>query len=122
MTKLTKTYLNGFNDTSKEMWHDQHTGVTERGMFGTILSLPDNWSFSISGLSSILPDGIDKITNCLRKLEEIGYLSRNPLNDKGGKILEWEYNFSDAPIFKDEGLKLVAVRNKKFKINTNKDN
>ena len=58
------------------MLRDMRLGVTERGLLLTMLSLPDNWNFSIKGLSRILPDGCAKIGTALHNLEAAGYLVR----------------------------------------------
>ena len=64
----------------------------------TMLSLPDNWEFSGRGLAAILPDGRDKVFSSLRRLEEHGYLQRNKITLKG-KVVDYEYEFCDCPIF-----------------------
>ena len=64
----------------------------------TMLSLPDNWEFSGRGLAAILPDGRDKVFSSLRRLEEHGYLKRNKITLKG-KVVDYEYEFCDCPIF-----------------------
>lgn len=83
------------------MLRDSELGATERGVLITMLALPDNWKFSIKGLSKILPDGVTKISTALKKLEEKHYLIRRRIYTNG-KISDWEYIFSDERMSIDE--------------------
>ena len=60
-----------------------------------MISMPENWKFSIKGLSAILPDGERKISTALKELENRGYLIRKRIY-VNGKIAEWIYLFSDG--------------------------
>ena len=98
MPKLVKICRNNYTVMNNAMWRDPKLGATERGVLGTMLTLPDTWDFSIKGLSTIFPDGERKIGTSLKKIEEAGYLKRVRIYSNG-KITDWEYQFSDEPIF-----------------------
>ena len=76
MPKLKKKITRDFTTIHNTMLRDMQLGATERGLLLTMLSLPDNWNFSIKGLSRILPDGYTKIATALHNLEATGYLVR----------------------------------------------
>lgn len=97
MPKLKKKVSKDFTTIHNTMIRDMNLGATERGVLLTMLSLPDNWDFSIKGLTSILPDGYTKISTSLKKLEKAGYLIRQRVYSDG-KICDWEYTFSDEPM------------------------
>ena len=97
MPKLKKKITRDFTTIHNTMLRDMRLGATERGLLLTMLSLPDNWNFSIKGLSRILPDGCAKIGKALHHLEAAGYLVRRRIY-QDGKITEWEYLFSDEPM------------------------
>lgn len=97
MPKLKKRVSKDFTTIHNTMIRDMNLGATERGVLLTMLSLPDNWDFSIKGLTSILPDGYTKISTSLKKLEKAGYLIRQRVYSDG-KICDWEYTFSDEPM------------------------
>lgn len=97
MPKLKKKISSDFTIIHNTMLRDSNLGATERGILLTMLSLPDNWDFSIKGLTSILPDGYTKISTALKNLEKFGYLSRQRIYSNG-RICDWEYIFSDEPI------------------------
>ena len=82
---------------------DPKLGTRERGLLCTIMSLPDNWEFSVRGLAKILPDGRDSLGNSIQVLEEKGYLSRwQDRNEKGvfgGNFIEvHEYPVIGQPV------------------------
>ena len=98
MPKIKRRIINSFTTVNNEYLRDQTLGLVERGLLTTMLSLPDNWEFSGRGLAAILPDGREKIFKTLRHLEEHGYLQRNKITVKG-KIVDYEYEFCDSPVF-----------------------
>ena len=59
MSILRNRTQDSFTVVNKTITKDTKLGITERGLLITILSLPDNWEFTISGLQKILPDGKD---------------------------------------------------------------
>jgi hypothetical protein len=97
MPKLKKKITRDFTTIHNTMLRDMRLGMTERGLLLTMLSLPDNWNFSIKGLSCILPDGATKIGTALKNLAKTGYLVRRRIY-ADGKITDWEYTFSDEPM------------------------
>ena len=97
MPKLKKKIARDFTTIHNTMLRDMRLGATERGLLLTMLSLPDNWNFSIKGLCCILPDGYTKIATALKNIEKTGYLVRRRIYTDG-KITDWEYLFSDEPI------------------------
>lgn len=60
-----------------------------------MLSLPDNWDFSIKGLVAICPnDGESSIRTGLKRITDAGYLKRYSLKNKQGKIIDWIWEIS----------------------------
>ena len=103
MPKLKKKIARDFTTIHNTMLRDMRLGATERGLLLTMLSLPDNWNFSIKGLCCILPDGATKIGTALKNLAKTGYLVRRRIYSDG-KITDWEYTFSDEPMTDVENL------------------
>lgn len=63
--------------------HDKSLKMFDRGLLITLMSLPDNWNFTINGLASIISDGRDAIRNGLERLQEKGYLVKEQLREHG---------------------------------------
>jgi uncharacterized phage protein (TIGR02220 family) len=102
MSVLRKKITEDFTCVHNAFIRDTKLSITSKGMLLVMLSLPDNWNFSISGLQSILPDGKDKVGNTLKDLEKKGYLRRSKIYSDKGVITDWEYCFSDEPVFLGE--------------------
>lgn len=83
MSILRNRTQESFTIVNQTITKDKELGITERGLLITILSLPDNWEFTIAGLQQILPDGKEKISNSLKKLEEAGYIERRQTKVNG---------------------------------------
>lgn len=101
MPILQKKINEDFTIVHNAFIRDEKLGINARGLLLTMLSMKDGWKFSVKGLASILPDGETKVSTALHSLEDLGYLKRNRITDKRGMVVEWEYMFSDEPIFRD---------------------
>ena len=62
-----------------------------------LLSLPDTWNYSVRGLSSITPDGVDGVLTALKGLERLGYLERNQQRESNGRMGRAEYVIYEMP-------------------------
>lgn len=70
-----------------------------RGLFALMVSLPENWEYTVSGLASKAGCGKDKIRRLLKELQEVGYLIREQSHDTGGKFSANVYVLQDeAPL------------------------
>ena len=102
MSVLKKKITEDFTVVHNAFIKDTGMPLAAKGLLIVMLSLPDNWDFSIAGLKALLPDGKDKVRTTLKDLENMGYLRRSRINDEKGHIIDWEYCFSDEPVFRDD--------------------
>lgn len=102
MSKLIKRLSGDFTIISNKVFRNKKLGVTDRGTLCTLLSLPDNWNFSIRGLAAILPDGVTKIENSLNRLEYDHHYLKRVRVFENGRIIDWDYIISDEPMDTDE--------------------
>lgn len=56
---------------------DRELSLKAKGLLSLILSLPDNWQYSVNGLAAITKEGRTGIMSALRELERAGYLTRH---------------------------------------------
>ena len=101
-----------------------------KGLLSLMLSLPDNWNYSIAGLVAICKENETAIKSTLKELQEFGYVSIEkilPNKTESGRI-EYAYNIFEKP--KQEGekqgvenlpLEIQRVENQ-VQLNTNKTN
>lgn len=92
--KTQGQYVNVYKDILK----NHSLSLRDRGMVVTLLSLPDNWEFTISGLSKIIPDGKSSIRASLSHLEELGYISRTQERAERGKFGKIAIEIHETPV------------------------
>ena len=68
-----------------------------KGLLSVMLSLPDDWDFTLKGLARINREGIDAIREGIRKLEQAGYVMRHRVRDERGKLRGNEYVIYERP-------------------------
>ena len=69
-----------------------------KGLLSLMLSLPDDWDFSLKGLAQISPESIDAIRKAIGELENEGYITRSRERDEQGKLRGTEYIIREQPI------------------------
>lgn len=104
MGRVRYDIKDNFTVIHNEYLQDPRMGISEIGMLTVMLSLPDNWDFSIEGLVHRFgkdykgADGKSKIITALNKLKSFGYFHRIKLIDsKTHRIVDYIYEFSDIP-------------------------
>lgn len=81
-------------------FYDKSLSWKAKGILSNMLSLPDNWDYSLAGLVTLANDGMDSTRAAIKELEEHGYLIRRPIRDNG-KIIDWEYLIFEKPVEPD---------------------
>jgi hypothetical protein len=97
MAILRNKTQNNFTIVNNKILKNKDLTCKLRGLLITMLSLPDNWNFSIKGLVSILPDGESAIRAGLCDLERFGYLKRERIRNEKGQILDVTWTITDEP-------------------------
>lgn len=83
----------------REVAQDERLSLEARGLFTLMVSLPENWEYSVRGLAGKAGCGKDKIRRLLGELEKVGYLVREQSHDSGGKFAGNVYILQDeAPL------------------------
>ena len=54
---------------------DMSLSLKAKGLLSLMLSLPENWDYTLKGLTTLFSDGIDSIRQGIKELEENGYNS-----------------------------------------------
>lgn len=77
---------------------DHSLSLKAKGLLSLMLSLPDDWDFSIKGLARICKDGVDSVCSAVKELEAAGYIQRHRTRSENGRITEMEYQIYEKPI------------------------
>lgn len=106
---------------------DTNLSLKAKGLLSIMLSLSDDWAYSIEGLVEICKESTTSIKAALNELKENGYLvitKLMPGETKSGRI-EYEYNIYENPKEKQE-TKKQELENQPLEnqpqLNTNKRN
>lgn len=76
---------------------DKRLSFRARGLLSTILSLPDDWDYSVKGLVTLAKDGFDSVKTTLKELEETGYLVRKRDRNYHGQLTKMIYTIYEEP-------------------------
>ena len=57
-----------------------------KGLLSQMLSLPEDWDYTLKGLAAINRESIDAIRTAVLELEQAGYIQRRQKIDKAGKL------------------------------------
>lgn len=68
-----------------------------KGLLSQMLSLPDNWDYSLKGLAKINKESIDAIRTAVWELEKAGYIVRSQGHGDHGKFSGIEYIIYETP-------------------------
>lgn len=68
-----------------------------KGLLSLILSLPENWDYTIKGLAKICKEGVDSISATVRELEDNGYIVRQRIRNSKGQLKTVEYTILEQP-------------------------
>ena len=86
-----------FTVMSNYHFKERKMSLKAKGLLSLMLSLPDDWDYSVAGLTTLSKDGKDGVMTALAELEKFGYLSRTrQVNDKG-QFDGIEYNIYESP-------------------------
>ena len=77
---------------------DMSLSLKAKGLLSLMLSLPENWDYTMKGLARICKDGIDSISGGIRELEAHGYLIRSRVRSANGQLGSIEYTILEQPI------------------------
>lgn len=82
---------------SNHHFKEKEMSLKAKGLLSLMLSLPDEWDYSVMGLVSLSKDGKDSVMNALNELEEFGYLVRTKITDEKGRFCGYDYDIFEEP-------------------------
>ena len=89
----TKDYIT----MSNRHFKNKNLSLKAKGLLSQMLSLPEEWDFTLKGLAHINKENIDAIRTAIWELEKEGYVVRRQLRKPNGKMGETEYMIFEIP-------------------------
>ena len=94
---------------------DRSLSLKAKGLLSLMLSLPEDWDYTMKGLARICKDGIDSSSGGIRELEAHGYLVRARVRGANGQLGSIEYTILEQP--KEPAQTPAPVREKPIREN-----
>ena len=88
-----------FTVMSNHHLRDKNLTLKAKGLLSVILSLPDDWKYSIAGLAAICKEGTSAVKSALQELTDAGYVTVTklyPNQTETGRI-EYVYDIHETP-------------------------
>ena len=76
---------------------DKALPLKAKGLLSLMLSLPEDWDYSMRGLAKLSADGLDSTRAAVKALERSGYVVRRQLYDARGRFSNNEYTVFEIP-------------------------
>ena len=77
---------------------DKNQSLKAKGLLSQKLSLPEDWDYTLAGLSYINRESKDAIRSAVNELEKAGYVQRRQTTDANGKFSVNEYIIHECPV------------------------
>ena len=94
MAVLRKEKRSSYTVIDNAIFKDNTLSMKAKGLLCQMLSLPDDWDYSIAGLATLVNDGESAVRSALKELQEAGYFRREQVR-ANGKIAKIEYVISE---------------------------
>ena len=91
--EVTKNYT----VMSNRHLRDKNLSLKAKGLLSQMLSLPEDWDYTLKGLALINREKIDAIREAVRELEQAGYVIRSRERDEKGCLRGTEYVIYEQP-------------------------
>ena len=76
---------------------DRRLSLKAKGLLSQMLSLPEDWDYTLGGLAQINREKIDAIRAAVRELEAAGYVVRSRERDAKGRLRGADYVIYEQP-------------------------
>lgn len=87
----------GYTVMSNYHLRDKNLKLGTKGLLSVILSLPEDWDYTIAGLAVVCGTGKDAVRAAVNELEKAGYITRTQIKAEGGKFGGNQYIIREIP-------------------------
>ena len=87
----------GYTVMSNHHLRNKELTLKAKGLLSQMLSLPEDWDYTLAGLSLINREKIDAIREAVRELERAGYIVRSRERDEKGRLRGADYVIYEQP-------------------------
>ena len=87
----------GYTVMSNQHLRNHTLSLKAKGLLSQMLSLPEDWDYTLQGLAQINKESIDAIREAVRELERAGYIARSRERDERGCLRGTVYTIYEQP-------------------------
>ena len=87
----------GYTVMSNHHLRNKELSLKAKGLLSQMLSLPEDWDYTLKGLSLINREKIDAIREAIKELERAGYIVRSRERDEKGRLRGADYVIFEQP-------------------------
>ena len=87
----------GYTVMSNHHLRNKDLSLKAKGLLSQMLSLPEDWDYTLAGLSFINREKIDAIREAVKELERAGYIVRSRERDEKGRLRGADYVIYEQP-------------------------
>ena len=87
----------GYTVMSNHHLRNRALSLKAKGLLSQMLSLPEDWDYTLQGLARINRESIDAIRQAIRELEQAGYIQRSRERDEKGWLRGADYVIFELP-------------------------
>ena len=87
----------GYTVMSNHHLRNHALSLKAKGLLSQMLSLPEDWDYTLQGLAQINKESIDAIRKAVRELERAGYIKRSRERDERGCLRGTVYTIYEQP-------------------------
>ncbi|MCM1231752.1 MAG: helix-turn-helix domain-containing protein [Ruminococcus flavefaciens] len=87
----------GYTVMSNHHLRNKELTLKAKGLLSQMLSLPEDWDYTLAGLSQINREKIDAIREAIKELERAGYIVRSRERDEKGRLRGADYVIYEQP-------------------------
>ena len=91
----------GYTVMSNHHLRNKALSLKAKGLLSQMLSLPEDWDYTLKGLSLISRESIDAIRTAVWELEKAGYIRREQGRDPKGKMADMVYTIYEQPVLEN---------------------
>lgn len=93
-----------YTKVSNHYLRDDSLSFQAKGLLTLMLSLPEDWDYTITGLTKFTSDGRVCVANTIRELEEHGYIRRRQNRGENGAFAQNVYWIYEVPQIEDDSV------------------
>lgn len=86
-----------YTTMSNRHLRDERLSLRAIGLMSKMLSLPEDWDYTVKGLCAIVKEGREAVRKALMELEAAGYLVREQGRSSGGNFAGNDYTLYEEP-------------------------